>query len=179
MLGELFVLFFKIGCMAFGGGYAVMSLIQRDVAAMGWMDAGAFQQIGSLAGMAPGSIATNSATLIGYHQAGISGALMATAGIVLPSLLLVAGLAAFFVRVHDHVYVRSIFYGLRPVVTALIIYAAVHFGFGSQLQSGKGFSWDTLGLLLIVGGCLLAIIRYKWHPFVVLLLSAAAGIVLF
>ena len=179
MLWELFVLFVKVGAMAFGGGYAVMSLIQREVLGRGWADAARFQEIGSLAGMAPGSIATNSATLIGYDQAGTLGALVATAGIVLPSLILVAGLAAFFVRVHEHLGVRSIFYGLRPIVTALIIYAAVHFGFGSQAQSGDLFTWQTLGMLLICAGCIFVIIRYRWHPFAILLLSAAAGIILF
>ncbi len=179
MLGELFVLFFKVGCMAFGGGYAVMSLIQREVTSRGWVDSARFQEIGSLAGMAPGSIAANSATLIGYDRAGTAGALIATAGMTLPSLILVAALAAFFVRVHDHPGVRALFYGLRPVVTALILYAAVHFGFGSRMRSGSLFTGQTLGMLLICGGCLLAIVRYKFHPFAVILLSAVAGIVIF
>ncbi|OWR29426.1 chromate transporter [Saccharibacillus sp. O23] len=179
MLGELFVLFFKVGCMAFGGGYAAMSLIQREATSRGWIDSAQFREIGSLAGMAPGSIAANSATLIGYDRAGTAGALIATAGITLPSLILVAALAAFFVRVHDHPSVRALFYGLRPVVTALILYAAFHFGFGGSAGSGSLFAWQTLGMLLICGGCLLAIVRYKFHPFAVILLAAVAGIVIF
>ncbi|GGN96979.1 chromate transporter [Saccharibacillus kuerlensis] len=178
MLGELFILFFKVGCMAFGGGYAVMSLIQRETMSRGWLDAADFREIGSLAGMAPGSIATNSATLIGYNQAGLAGAAAATAGMVLPSLLLVVVLAAFFVRLHDNGAVKAVFYGLRPVVAALILYAGIHFGFGEQTLHSL-WSWQTAGMLLIGVGCLIAIVRYKLHPFAVILLSAAAGIILF
>ncbi|NGZ73787.1 chromate transporter [Saccharibacillus alkalitolerans] len=179
MLWELFVLFFKVGCIAFGGGYAVMSMIQREVENKGWVGVEQFQEIGSLSGMAPGSIATNSATLIGYGQAGIPGALVATVGIVLPSLLLIMLLAAFFIKLQHRLGVRSAFYGLRPIVTALIVYAAINFGFGHHSKIGELLNWQTFGTLLICGGCLFAIVKYKWHPFAVILASAAAGIVIF
>ncbi|MEJ8304153.1 chromate transporter [Saccharibacillus sacchari] len=179
MLWEIFIVFFRVGCLAFGGGYAVMSLIQRETAGMGWIGIEQFQEIGALSGMAPGSIATNSATLIGYEQGGLAGAIAATTGMILPSLILVAVLAAFFIRLHDRLSVRSAFYGLRPVITALIVYAAISFGFGGQAEAGGLFGWETLGMLLICGGCLLAIVKYKLHPVVVLLLSAVAGIVIF
>lgn len=178
MLWELFALFFKVGCMAFGGGYAAMSLIQRETAARNWMDTPEFREIASLAGMAPGSIATNSATLIGYAQAGPAGAAAATIGIVLPSLLLVAALTAFFVRLHDKPGVRAGFYGLRPVVVSLIFYAGIHLGFGGK-SAESFFDWQTIGMLLIGAGCLVALVKMKLHPLAVILLSAAAGIVLF
>lgn len=178
MLWELFALFFKVGCMAFGGGYAVMSLIQRETAERGWIDTPTFREIGSLSGMAPGSIATNSATLIGYAQAGPAGAIAATLGIVLPSLLLVVVLTAFFVRLHDKLGVKAVFYGLRPVVVALIVYAGIHFGFGG-LTAQTLLGWPTIGMLLIGAGGLIALVKWKLHPLAVILLSAAAGIVLF
>ncbi|WP_172249640.1 chromate transporter [Saccharibacillus deserti] len=178
MLWELFALFFKVGCMAFGGGYAVMSLIQRETSDRGWIDAESFREIGSLAGMAPGSIATNSATLIGYAQAGAAGAIAATVGIVLPSLLLVAVLTAFFVRLHDRFGVKAAFYGLRPVVVALIVYAGIHFGLGGLLSNPQP-AWTMAGTLLICGGCLVALVKTKLHPLAVILLSAAAGIIWF
>lgn len=71
MLWELLLIFIRVGLVSFGGGYAVITLIQREVSDKGWMDSGAFQEIVALAGMAPGSIATNTATLIGYSQAGM------------------------------------------------------------------------------------------------------------
>ncbi|MNO31173.1 Chromate transport protein [compost metagenome] len=177
MLWQLFVIFVKIGLISFGGGYAVLTLIQREAAARNWVDAGEFQEIVALAGMAPGSIATNAATLIGYAEAGIAGAVVATVGIILPSLLIVIVLTAFFLRLQDNDWIRSSFYGLRPVVTGLIIYAAIHFGFSGRTD--LLLSWSMAGTLLISAGCLLMISKLKVHPFAVILLSAVAGIVLF
>lgn len=177
MLWQLFLVFIKVGLISFGGGYAVMTLIQREVAAKGWLDAGEFKEIVSLAGMAPGSIATNAATLIGYSEAGIWGAIVATAGIILPSLIIVILITAFFLRLKSNDWVKSSFYGLRPIVTGLIIYAAIHFGLSGR--SEPLLSWPMAGTLLICIGCLILVTKYKIHPFAVILLSAAAGIVLF
>ncbi|GIO37083.1 chromate transporter [Paenibacillus antibioticophila] len=177
MLWQLFIIFFKVGLISFGGGYAVITLIQREVSDKGWIGNAEFQEIVSLAGMAPGSIATNTATLIGYSEAGIFGAIAATLGIILPSLMIVILIAAFFLRLQGNRWVRSSFYGLRPIVTGLIIYAAIHFGLSGRTESW--LSWSMAGMLLICGGCLLLVMKYKVHPFGVILLSAIAGIVLF
>ncbi|MCK8488745.1 chromate transporter [Paenibacillus sp. MBLB2552] len=177
MVWQLFWVFVKIGLMSFGGGYAVLTLIQREVAARNWVDPGEFQEIVALAGMAPGSIATNAATLIGYAEGGIAGAIAATVGIILPSLLIVVVLTACFLRLQGNDWIRSSFYGLRPIVTGLIIYAAIHFGFSGRTYPLQ--SWSMAGTLLITGGCLLLVSKYKVHPFAVILLSAAAGIILF
>ncbi|UQZ33615.1 chromate transporter [Paenibacillus sp. PK3_47] len=177
MLWSLFFVFLKVGAVSFGGGYAVIALIQREVTDRGWMEVQQFQELVALAGMAPGSIATNTATLIGYSRMGIIGAIAATIGIILPSLLIVILCASFFLRMQDNRWLRSSFYGLRPVITGLIVYAAIHFGAGGTRE--PLFSWTTLGMLMICGGCLMAVIKYKIHPFAVILLSAVAGIVLF
>ncbi|AIQ40787.1 chromate transporter [Paenibacillus sp. FSL R7-0297] len=177
MLWELLLIFIRVGLVSFGGGYAVITLIQREVSDKGWMDSGAFQEIVALAGMAPGSIATNTATLIGYSQAGMGGAIAATAGIILPSLIIVICIAVFFLKLQSNEWVRASFYGLRPIVTGLILYAAVHFGFSGQ--SGSWLTWTMAGSLLICAGCLILVAKYKVHPFAVILLSAVAGIVIF
>lgn len=177
MLWQLFWVFVKIGLISFGGGYAVLTLIQREVEARNWVDPGEFQEIVALAGMAPGSIATNAATLIGYAEGGIVGAIVATVGIILPSLLIVIVLTAFFLRLQGNDWMRSSFYGLRPIVTGLIIYAALHFGFSGRTD--PLLSWSMVGTLLISAGCLLLVSKYKVHPFAVIMLSAVAGIVLF
>lgn len=177
MLWELFFVFLKVGSVSFGGGYAIIALIQREVIDKGWMQAQQFQELVALAGMSPGSIATNTATLIGYSRMGILGAIIATIGIILPSLLIVILFASFFVRMQGNSWIRSSFYGLRPIITGLIVYAAIHFGVGGTKE--PMFSWGTLGMLIICGGCLMAVTRYKIHPFAAILLSAVAGIVLF
>ena len=177
MLWQLFLVFIKVGLISFGGGYAVITLIQREVSEKGWVSAADFQEIVALAGMAPGSIATNTATLIGYSEAGILGAITATIGIILPSLMIVVFIAAFFLKLQSNDWVRSSFYGLRPIVTGLIIYAAIHFGFSGRTESW--LSWSMAGTLLICAGCYLLVTKYKVHPFGVILLSAVAGIVIF
>ncbi|WP_042201533.1 chromate transporter [Paenibacillus camerounensis] len=177
MLGELFVLFLKVGLISFGGGYAVIALIQREITEKGWVTAGQFQELVALAGMAPGSIATNTATLIGYSQMGVIGGIVSTIGIILPSLLIVILFTAFFLRMKSNTWVRSSFYGLRPIITGLIIYAAIHFGIGST--NGSWVSWSAAGMILICVASLIAVLKYKIHPFAVILLSAVGGIVLF
>lgn len=177
MLLELFLLFLKVGLISFGGGYAVIALIQREITEREWITAGQFQELVALAGMAPGSIATNTATLIGYSQVGILGGIVSTLGIILPSLIIVILFTAFFLRMQRNKWVRSSLYGLRSIITGLIIYAAIHFGMGGD--QGPFFSWSTFGMIIICAGSLFAIIKYKIHPFIVLILSAIGGIVLF
>ncbi|MBT2290962.1 chromate transporter [Paenibacillus albidus] len=177
MLWHLFIVFLKVGCISFGGGYAVMTLIQREVASKGWVDSGQFEEIVALAGMAPGSIATNTATLIGYTTSGIAGAVASTIGIILPSLIIVIVIAAFFLKLQGNAWVKSSFYGLRPVITGLIIYAAYHFGLGGRTEAL--LSWTMLGTVVICVGCLIAVTHFKIHPFTVILLSAVAGIIIF
>lgn len=95
---QLFISFFKIGLLSFGGGYAVIPTIQYEVERYGWLTTEQYQRIVSLAGMSPGAIATNNATLVGYQAGGLMGAVTATVGIVLPSLFIVILIAAFFIR---------------------------------------------------------------------------------
>ncbi|MDQ0049526.1 chromate transporter [Paenibacillus polymyxa] len=174
---QLFISFLKIGFLSFGGGYAVISMIQFEVNKHSWLKPEDFQRIISLAGMSPGPIATNSATLIGYNTAGIAGALITTAGIILPSLLIVIFLASFFFRLNTTPWVKSSFYGLRPIITGLIVYSAIHFGFPHTSEAI--YQWTTFATLLIGILAFFSIKKYKVHPFIVILASAGAGIVLF
>lgn len=176
MLWQLFWVFFKVGLISFGGGYAVLTLIQWEVAGRGWLEIGEFQELVSLAGMAPGSIATNAATLIGYSQKGFLGAIIATAGMVLPSLIIIVAISALFLKRQSGSWMQALFYGLRPAVTGLIIYAAIQFGAGGRESLT---SWATLGAALICVGCLFGIVKLKLHPIAIILLAAVAGIVLF
>ncbi|MBW7452782.1 chromate transporter [Paenibacillus sepulcri] len=176
MIWGLFITFLKIGLVSFGGGYAVIPMIQFEVSAHQWMTGGDFQQAVSLAGMAPGPIATNTATLIGYKSAGILGAAASTLGMVLPSLTVVVLMAAFFFRLQHNQWVKSSFYGLRPVITGLIVFAAIHFGFP---DGETGFTWVTVCTLLICAGCLYLLLKYKLHPIMVIMAAGAAGIILF
>lgn len=173
----MFFTFLKIGLVSFGGGYAVIPMIQYEVSASGWLTAAELQEAVALASMAPGSIATNMATLIGYKTAGPLGALTSTLGMILPSLVIIILLAALFFRIQHLKWVKSSFYGLRPIVTGLIIYAAIHFGIPSGQDTG--ISWQTIGTLLICGAGIWLLLKYKLHPLMLIVAAGAAGIVLF
>jgi chromate transporter len=177
MLWKLFLTFFKIGCMSFGGGYAMIPVIQHESEANGWLTSEQFSHAISLAGMSPGPIATNAATLIGYESAGVLGAVDSTLGMVLPSLLIIVILASFFYKMDKNKQVRSIFYGLKPVVTALIVYAAIHFGFSSH--GGSLFTWKYAAILFMAAGVFIAVLKYKLYPLTAILLSGLIGIALF
>lgn len=177
MIWTLFITFFKIGLMSFGGGYAMIPVIQHEVETHRWMTSEQFVQAVGVAGMGPGPIAANSATLVGFEVMGFPGAVAATLGMVLPSLLVVVVLAAFFYKIHNHAWVRAAFYGLRPVVTALIVYAAIRvWSSGSGIG---GLNWHTVATLCITGGALVGIMKYRLHPLTVIVLSGVLGIVFF
>ncbi|MRN52190.1 chromate transporter [Paenibacillus monticola] len=177
LLWQLFISFMKIGILSFGGGYAVISMIQYEVYRYSWLTPEEFQRIVSLSGMSPGSIATNTATLIGYNTAGLSGAIAATSGIILPSLIVVILIAAFFYKIHSNPWVKASFYGLRPIITALILYAAIHFGFSNPADSI--LHWTSIATLLISAAAFLLIVKYKVHPLMIIIGSACVGIILF
>lgn len=177
VLWDLFFSFFKIGFMSFGGGYAMVPVIEREVETHAWLSPNMFADAVSLAGMAPGPLATNMATLVGFKTAGAAGAVVATIGMVLPSLLVMIALAAFFYKIHHNKWVRASFYGLRPIVTGLILFAAVRF---AQLGMDEGLiTWHTLVSLLITGGVLVAVLKYKVPPIAAILLSGLLGIAFF
>ncbi|MFD0695803.1 chromate transporter [Paenibacillus sp. GCM10027628] len=177
LIWSLFFTFLKIGFISFGGGYAMIPIIQHEVEIHQWMTGEQYNHAVALAGMGPGPIATNSATLIGFEAAGIPGAIAATFGMVFPSLLLIILLAAFLYKWHHHKWFKSSFYGLRPVVTGFIIFAAIHFGWSGADK--VLFSWHQAATVLITIGVVVGVIKYKLHPFVVILLSGVMGIVFF
>lgn len=178
LLLELFATFFMIGLVSFGGGYAMIPLIQEEVVERhGWMTLQEFTDVVAVAGMSPGPISTNSAVYIGYAQGGLAGAAAAALGMSLPSLLIILALGAVFKRVKDSFAVQSAFYGLRAIVTGLIIYAAVLFAVNNGLVSG--WSWHTVSLLAVFVCSLVALIRFKIHPIYVILGSGIIGMFLY
>ncbi|WP_227940341.1 chromate transporter [Alkalihalobacillus deserti] len=174
MLWDLFLTFFMIGFVSFGGGYAMIPLIQEEVVTRHqWMSVQDFTDVIAVAGMSPGPIATNSAIFIGYEQMGISGAIFSVLGMILPSLMIILAIGSVFYKIQKSVMMKSAFYGLRSIITGLIIYAAVMFAINNGLVSS--ISWHSVSLLLIFVLSLLALIRYRIHPVYVILLSGIVG----
>lgn len=126
ILFELFLVFLQIGTFAFGGGYAVLPLIQRYVVEeRGWLTLKEMTDLVSISQMTPGPIAINSATFVGTKVAGIPGAIIATFANVLPQFILMMILAYFIFRDKKIAFLEKMLKGLKPGIVGLIAIAAI------------------------------------------------------
>ena len=168
-LQTIFLVFLKVGAFTFGGGYAMLPIIQREVVdRREWVDENLFIDIIVLAQSLPGAIALNSAIQIGMRLRGILGGLLAALGIIVPSVAVVLTLVAFFLPVlQDNVYLQAIFSGLRPAVVALIAAAVV--GLGRNIFD----NWISFSL---AAALLAAALLLKLHPIIILLAGGLAGL---
>ncbi|MFP3886974.1 chromate transporter [Priestia filamentosa] len=178
LLWQLFKTFFIIGLVSFGGGYAIIPVIQTEVLRHEWMTPQQFTDMIAIAGMSPGPIATNSAVLVGYSMANLQGAVVSALGILLPSVILVLIIALAFQKLHHHPIVKSVFYGLRPIVGSLIVYSAIKFAVSNGLVSLDA-SFHTISLIVICGLSLFALLKLRWNPVYVIILSGLVGIALY
>jgi chromate transporter len=178
VLWELFRTFFLMGFVSFGGGYAMLPIMEKAVTEYGWMSAERLTNMIALAGISPGPVAVNSAILIGYSAAGIRGAILSAVAILLPSLILVITVAALFIKLHHNPVVERMFYGLKPLVTSLIIYAAIKFALANNLIT-LDISFRSISLVLIFGLSLFALLKLRWNPVYVITLSGLVGIALY
>ena len=123
---QLFLSFLQIGALSFGGGYAAMPLIEAQIVwAHGWLTMTEFANLVTIAEMTPGPIAVNAATFVGTKIAGIPGALVATAGCILPVCILVTLIAKLYLKYRSLSVLQSILGSLRPAVVAMIASAGV------------------------------------------------------
>ena len=178
VLLQLFYTFFIIGFVSFGGGYAMIPIIETEVMQHGWMTSEQLTNMIAIAGMSPGPIGANIAVLIGYSTAGLPGAIISTLGILLPSLILVLIVATFFMKLHHHPVVQSMFYGLKPIVTSLILYAAISFALSNNLIT-LDVSLHTISLLFIFILSLFALVKFRWNPIYVIALSGLVGVLFY
>ncbi|MGI5838717.1 MAG: chromate transporter [bacterium] len=171
ILWTLFISFFKIGAFSFGGGYAMLPLIQKEIIERhGYLTLEEFSDIIAIAEMTPGPIAINSATFVGYKTAGVAGSAVSTFGVVLPSFLVILLAAVFFTRFQKHPAVQNIFRGVRPVVIVLIVAAAVGIGKISLLDGAS---------VVIAAAAFVAMLRTKLHPVAIIIAAGVAGTMFF
>ncbi|MCX4369421.1 MAG: chromate transporter [Duncaniella sp.] len=176
--------YLKIGLFGFGGGYAMLALIEREIVGPGWITEQTFTDIVAISQMTPGPIGINSATYIGYVAPGeysaslssplwgILGSIICTLVVVLPSFLLVAYTSHLIHRHKDSVVVRGIFTGLRPVVVGLIASAAL------LLMNAANFGDTTYQVIWSIALCVAAFVAVywlKWHPILIICLAGVAG----
>ncbi len=173
---DIFITFFKIGMVSFGGGYAMLPVIQGEVEAHNWLSISKFTDMIAVSAMAPGPVATNSATIVGYSVAGFMGAVVACISVTLPSLLLILIVGKLFIKFQERSIVKAIFYGLRPAIIGIIAYAAIKFALGNGIIGGAG-SVDLTGLAIMLVS-FLTLVKTKIHPVCILAASGVIGVIL-
>ncbi len=178
---QLFYTFFKIGLFGFGGGYAMLSLIQGEVVTRyGWLTPQEFTDIVAVSQMTPGPIGINSATYVGFTATGsVWGSVVATFAVVLPSFILMLTISKFFLKYQKHPLVEAVFKGLRPAVVGLLASAAL------VLMNAENFGSPSDDLYSFIVSCLLFIItfvgtrRYKLNPIGMIVACGIAGLLLY
>lgn len=170
---NLFITFFKIGLFSFGGGYAMLSMISQEVVIKNkWLTMGEFTNIIAISQVTPGPIAVNSATYIGYEASGNSvlGSVMATLGVVLPSIIIMFFLIKLIERYKHLIWVENAFKGLRIIVVGLILGAAF-------LLINKETLYNASSYIILLAA-LIATLKFKVGPIPIVIVSGIVGIIL-
>jgi chromate transporter len=181
---ELFLTFAKVGVCTFGGGYAMLPILQREIVEnKGWATQEDLADYYAVGQCTPGVIAVNTATFVGSAQAGIPGGIVATLGLVFPSIVIILVIAAFLQNFMHLAWVAHAFNGVRAGVVALILSSVV------KLYKTSIVDWPTRILYAVVlvlacvgafcplpGGVLGTVLGYLLSPVVLVVLSGAAGL---
>jgi chromate transporter len=163
---ELFYSFFKIGLFTFGGGYAMIPIIQREmIDRHHWIEEKEFFDLLTLAQSAPGPIALNTAVFVGYKLYGYWGAIVSLLGVVVPSFSVILFVAIFFSQIRENAIVDAAFKGMRPVVVALMLAPILGFV--------RGMRWWAVA---VACGVAIAIWHFGFSPIYLLVAGAVAGL---
>ena len=178
---QLFYTFFKIGLFGFGGGYAMLSMIQGEVVTRyDWVSTQEFTDIVAISQSTPGPIGINAATYVGFTATGsIWGSVIATFAVVLPSFILMLTISKFFLKYQKHPVVESIFNGLRPAVVGLLASAALVLmnaeNFGSPTEDTYTFVISIIIFLVAFIGTK----KYHANPILMIIACGIAGLILY
>jgi len=170
---QLFWTYCKIGLFGFGGGYAMLSLIQNEVVEKhGWLSGGEFTDIVAISQMTPGPIGINSATYIGYTVTGnVLGSIVASFAVCLPSFIIVLLIAKAFQKFRSNKWVNYAFLGLRPVTVGLIASATLLLMNKENFTDYKSFIIFAVAFVLTK--------YYKVHPILMILLAGLSGLLIY
>ena len=167
---DLFLVFAKIGTFTFGGGYAMISFIEREVVDnKKWISKKDMSNIITIGESTPGPIAVNVASYVGNNVCGIIGAVSATLGVVLPSFLIILFLSTVLNSLQDNTIFKNAFFGIRVGIIALIINALI--------SLYKQCSKDIYSYILMIGA-LISVVLFKVSSIIVLICCAIIGLIL-
>ena len=168
-LADLFITFARIGGLTFGGGYAMLPILQREVVEKrGWASNEELMDYYAIGQCTPGVIAVNTATFIGNKTKGLIGGIVATLGVVFPSLIIISVIAAFISNFAELTVVRNAFAGIRVCVVVLILNAVIKLGKASV----KDAAGAVIFLLVLAGA-----VFFDVTPVVFVILAGIAGVV--
>ncbi len=166
---NLFLIFMKIGAFTFGGGYAMIPMIQREVVDnKKWISADTILEIVAIAETTPGPIAINAATFVGYKIKGVKGAIAATLGVVLPSFVIITVIALIYTSFAGNKYVERAFWGIRIGVLALLVKAMIIM-FIQCRKSIVGYAIMLFAFILVA--------FFDFNVLAVIIISAVIGLV--
>lgn len=175
---QLFLSFLQIGALSFGGGYAAIPLIQAQIVTNhGWLSMSEFTDLVTIAEMTPGPIAVNSATFVGTKIGGVPGALVATAGCILPACILVTLIAKLYLKYRNLAVLQSVLGSLRPAVVAMIASAGILIlisAFWGGTVDLAVTNWLMVGIFL---GAFLLLRKTKMNPIAVMVLAGIVNLV--
>ena len=179
---QLFYEFFKTGLFAVGGGLATLPFLEDISQRTGWFTSAQLADMLAISESTPGPIGVNMATYVGFETAGILGALCATAGLVMPSVIIIVLVSKVLEKFRTNAYVEAAFYGLRPASVAMVASAGIGVAMTTLLNlTASGFAvlrWRELVLAAVI----LMLTNFvpkvkKFHPIVFIALAAAVGII--
>ena len=166
---ELFLSIFKIGTFTFGGGYAMIPLIEEEVVVnKGWISKEEFLDILVVSQSLPGALAVNTSVILGYKIGGFIGAMVALLAVILPSFLIILIIAVFFMKFRDNYYVNAAFKGITAAVPMLVLIGAI--------SLSKGLEKNIRTLITIIVG-IIALAFFNIHPVLVIIISGLYGVI--
>lgn len=177
---ELFITFLTIGAFTFGGGYAMLPLIQNAVLEKGWLAESDIVNFIAVSESTPGPFAINIATYVGMETAGILGAICSTLGVVVPSFVIILIVARIYRQFQESKLVKGCMTGLRPTVIGLIGGAVLTIG--QTVFFPNGFALSSLDFYTIIVSLIICLIgiflifKKKVHPIILIIVSATLGV---
>ncbi len=182
---ELFIVFFKIGLLTFGGGYAMIPMIEAEALSRGWITEEMLYNFLAISESTPGSFAVNISTFVGNNVGGILGSIAATLGVILPSFIIILIIFQFYKKFITNKYVKYVLFGLRAVVVGLILGVAINLvstQFINNVNDTLSFNYVNFiifGILFLSQVLYKFIFKRKMNPIILILLSAIIGLVTF
>lgn len=179
---QLFLTFMKIGAFSFGGGYAMISFFEKEIAFHQWTQAGDYTKMIAIAQVFPGPFAIDSSAYIGFKVGGMWGAVIASLALSLPSFLALVIITRFYIQFKANKYISLVLTGVRPVVIGLLISAAYVIGFKPVLSD---WTYNTASVVMVLKaittmGIGFLLLKYtKLNPIMFIILFGVIGIVLF